>query len=493
IRASTHTYIPGGSGLGKTSAMLLLISHDIARGAGVGVTDPHGDLYTDCLKVAYSVLAKSGSGTPDYSRCVAINPMHPDYAAGINPLEVPDGEDPYPYVLELMAVLAKNWPDAFAVGARMEDILRNTLLVLMEHNLTLLEIPWFLTDEDFRAYLLSTTRNEMVREFWERRFDILPKREKATWIESSANKISKFISDPLIYAVVGQTHSTIDFRDCMDNQKTVPINLAKGRLKENSNLLGSFLISKIQEAALSRIDIPQEQRVPFFLYVDEFQNYGASQESFDTVLSEARKYRLHMGGLAHQTLSQLDPALRDSILTNCDIQLYFRINRYDAELLARHAFQATGRNVKHQRYRDTGMVGPVEPVGNPIFQPLVEEWEDYINRLTSLPFRQACLVIRGRSQAQFLHTVDTPRHQVSPAELAEFEARVIENYARPREAVRREIAERRERLEREVEAFVEVTDFRQWPAKIANSSRILSGFRLKSGLPLCFRSAIWRF
>ena len=168
-------------------------------------------------------------------------------------------------------------------------------------------------------------------------------RSQITWIEPVMNKINAFFSDERIRHIFSSAHSSFNLREAMDSKKILLINLDKGKLKDSADLLGSLLIAQIQIAAFSRSDIPQAKRNPFYLYIDEFQNFAS--ESFSIVLSEARKYGLSLI-MAHQTLAQIPEELRSLILGNAGIQAYFRLKRHDASILAKEAFEYSGLDRK---------------------------------------------------------------------------------------------------------------------------------------------------
>lgn len=426
----SHAYIVGATRTGKSRLLRILIEQDIAAGHGGCVIDPHGDLYEELL----SYLATLPADHPAVKNARLIDPTDPDWAVGFNPLEIPHGEEPYPHVLELITVFEKLWADSW--GARMEDLMRNSFITLAAHGLTLLEMPKLLTDPDFRAGLVERLRNPEAKNYWENRFDPLPNRTKAEWVESTLNKVSTFVTDPWVRDMVGQEHSTINVRKWMDTGRITLVNLAKGRLKKNSDLVGALLVSAIQEAALSRVDIPKPERRPYRLYVDEFQHYAT--ESFEEILSEAGKYGLSIV-MANQTLAQLDRTLLASVLSNAQVQVYFRSSRQDAELLARQAFRATGKQIKFQ-LAGRGLFA-TEPRANPVFIPVGEEMEGYINLLLDLSPRQALLTVRGQGPPVPFRTADAPDRTPLPR-LHPLRTRLLSRAARSRAAVREEINHR---------------------------------------------------
>ena len=364
-----HFYVVGASGTGKSKFLEFLIRQDIAKGNGFGVIDPHGDLVEDVK--GYLVLTLPKEELEE--RVVLIDPTDEKYTVAFNPLEKLEGVSSAEIAAELVEAFKKIWIDAW--GARMEDLLRNTLIALIEAELTLDNLPRFLIDEDFRENVLERVTHPIAKKYFQR-FNALAPRTREEWMESTLNKVNAFLSDDRIREIFSYQKSSFNLREIMDNKKILLIKLDRGRLKENGDLLGSLLMTKIRMAAFSRSDIPREQRVPFYLYIDEFQNF-ATEEFIDT-LSEARKYCLVLI-MAHQNLSQLPRELQDSVLTNCGIQCYFRVCRRDAEILAKEAFETTGMEIKAVRF--AGDYADYDWFSYP------EEWEMYIQELENLPNR----------------------------------------------------------------------------------------------------------
>ena len=248
-------------------------------------------------------------------------------------------------------------------------------MLLIESGLTLTDLPRFLIDDDFRENILEKVQHPISKKYFER-FNSLAARTREEWMESTLNKVNAFLSDDRIREMFSFEKSSFNLRQILDNRKILLIKLDRGRLKENGDLIGSLLMTKIRMAAFSRSDTPKEKRIPFYLYIDEFQNF-ATKEFIDT-LSEARKYGLSLI-MAHQNLSQLPKDLQDSILTNCGIQCHFRVSRRDAEILAKEAFETTGTEVKAIR------LSPGYSDYDWFSYP--EEWEKYFQELQQLPNR----------------------------------------------------------------------------------------------------------
>jgi hypothetical protein len=318
-----HVYVLGASGAGKTKALETWIRQDLVEGRGVGVLDLHGDLTRSLLTfITSSSAARS-------RRVYLLDPSVRTAAPGFNPLEVPNGVEPFGQMLELLGVFKKIWAEFW--GPRMEEILRNTLLALMEESLTLLELQPFLTDREFRLRTVAKLQNLGVKEFWLARFERLSKQAQAAYVEPVLNKAGAFTSDPYLRGLLGQEKSTINLRRIMDRGDVLLVNLAKGQLKENALLLGALLVTKLQLAALSRSLLPEARRRPFYLFIDEFQNFAT--DTFGEILAEARKYGLSLT-VAHQHLDQLPSDLKAAILGNVLTEVVFQVSLKDAKTMA---------------------------------------------------------------------------------------------------------------------------------------------------------------
>jgi len=319
-----HMYLIGKSGVGKTTMMENMIIQDINSGKGICVIDPHGELINRILYFIPENRIKD---------VIYFNPGDVEWPIAFNVIEEVPVEYRHLVVAGLMGVFKKIWPDVWS--ARMEYILNNALLALLEYpGATLLAVNRLLSDEDFRKAVMKKVTDPIVKSFWEREFARYNARFATEAIAPIQNKVGQFISNPLIRNIIGQKESKIDIRQIMDDGKILLANLSKGMVGEdNSSLLGALLVTKIQLAAMSRIDVPEEKRKDFYLYVDEFQNF--STESFASIFAEARKYRLNLV-LAHQYIAQLNEQVKDSIFGNVGTLVSFRLGPEDAELLEKY-------------------------------------------------------------------------------------------------------------------------------------------------------------
>jgi hypothetical protein len=321
-----HAYVIGKSGTGKSTLLLNMIVADIQAGRGVCVIDPHGELAEDVLKSIPEDRADD---------VIYFNPADLDYPIAFNPLERVNFGLRHLIASGIMSVFKKVWPDAWS--ARMEYILNNTLLALLEYpTSTLLGIMKMYSDKEYRRRIVDNLQDPVVKSFWVDEFAKYTQKLETEALSAIQNKVGQFISNPLIRNILGQAHSTFDMRRVMDEQKILIINLSKGRIGEdNSALLGTMIITKLQLAAMSRVDIPMEERKDFFLYVDEFQNFAT--ESFANILSEARKYRLSLI-VAHQYIAQLDDKVKTAIFGNVGTMVVFRVGADDAQFLEKEFF-----------------------------------------------------------------------------------------------------------------------------------------------------------
>ncbi len=322
-----HVYIIGKTGMGKSTLLENMIFSDIHSGKGIGVIDPHGDLIEAILRF----IPKSRSND-----VILFDPADRDFPLSFNMLEAQNPDQRTLVASGLMSVFTKLWPEAFS--GRMEHILRNTLLALLENEgSSMLGILRMFGDDAFCKKIVSKVTDPMVKAFWETEYAGWSDKYRTEAVAAIQNKIGQLLTTPLIRNIVGQVRSTLDVRHAMDSGKIVLVNLSKGKLGEDTSaFLGSMLVTKFQIDAMSRADIPEKERRDFYLYVDEFQNFAT--KSFATILSEARKYRLALT-MANQYVSQLtigqnDSSLRDAVFGNVGTLVSFQIGSDDAEDLS---------------------------------------------------------------------------------------------------------------------------------------------------------------
>jgi hypothetical protein len=319
-----HIYIIGKTGSGKTTLMENMLIDDIRAGRGVGLVDPHGDF---AEKIINFIPAERVEDV------IYFNPADINYPIAFNPLERVSDAERHLVASGVVGVFKKIWPDVWS--ARMEYILNNSLLSLLEYpEANLLEIIKLLSDKSYRERLVENLTDPVVKSFWVNEFARYSQRFEVEAVAAILNKVGQFVSNPLIRNVIGQPRSSIDLRRVMDEGKILIVNLSKGKIGEdNSALLGALIVTKLQLTAMRRVDVPEEERKDFYLYIDEFQNF--STESFAAILSEARKYRLSLV-LTHQYIGQLvsdNTKVRDAIFGNVGTIIVFRVGAEDAEFL----------------------------------------------------------------------------------------------------------------------------------------------------------------
>lgn len=322
-----HMYVIGKTGMGKSTLLENMIFSDIHSGKGIGVIDPHGDLIEAILRF----MPKNRSND-----VILFDPADRDFPISFNMLECANPDQRSLICSGLMSVFTKLWPEAFS--GRMEHILRNTLLALLENEgSSMLGILRMFGDDAYRAKIVSNITDPVVKSFWETEYAGWSDKYRTEAVAAIQNKIGQLLTTPLIRNIIGQVKSSLDVRHAMDTGKIVLVNLSKGKLGEDTSaFLGSMLVTKFQIDAMSRADIPEKERKDFYLYVDEFQNFAT--KSFATILSEARKYRLALT-VAHQYVGQLliagnDTALRDAVFGNVGSMISFQVGSDDAEDLS---------------------------------------------------------------------------------------------------------------------------------------------------------------
>lgn len=317
-----HLSVTGKTGMGKTTLLKNLISDDIAAGRGVALIDPHGDL---AESIADAVPSRR---TNDVVYFDAGDRTH---HLAFNPLDCPD-PDKRPFVASgIVSAFKKLYGDSW--GPRLEHILRNAALALTERpDASLLSMARLLGDAGYRRQVASSLQDPVVRAFWQREFAGWKPQLQAEAVAPVQNKIGQFLSNPILRGILGQSRSRLDLRRIMDERGVLIVNLSKGRIGDDgSALLGSLLVTRLQLDAMSRAELPERERLPFFTYVDEFQNFAT--DSFAIILSEARKYGLALT-IANQYLDQLDDPTRSAVFGNVGSMIAFQVGANDAETLA---------------------------------------------------------------------------------------------------------------------------------------------------------------
>lgn len=376
-----HLYTIGKSGAGKTTLLRNLILQDIEAGHGVGVIDPHGDLATDLLDHIPRHRIED---------VVYFNPADVEYPIGLNLLGSVPLENRHLTASGIVSVFKSIWHDFW--GPRLEYILYASVAALLEcENVSLLGLQRMLSDARYRAWVVKQVKDPIVRSFWVNEFENYDNKFLREAIAPIQNKVGQLLMSPHLRNVLGQVRNRIDARFMMDKRRIFIANVSKGKLgADKSNLIGALLVTQFQLAAMSRADMTEHERRDFFLSVDEFQSFAT--DSFVSILSEARKYRLCLT-LSHQYVEQLKPEIRDAVFGNVGSIVAFRVGQHDAETLEREfgsAFPA----------------GNFTRLGNyEVYAKLLNrgEWSEPFSGKTSLPSgerhgRSATIIRRSREK-----------------------------------------------------------------------------------------------
>jgi len=342
-----HVYILGQTGTGKSGALELLTLSDIYYDQGFAVIDPHGDYAQHVLRFIPERRLED---------VVYFNPADTQYPIGFNPLEITDPSLKGHISSELVGVLKRLFIDSW--GPRLEYILRYTLLALLDYpNSTMLDITRMLTEKKFRTNVIGYIDDPVVKNFWVTEFASWNDKFASEAVAPVLNKVGAFTANPMVRNIIGQPKSTFNLRTIMDEGKILIVNLSRGLMGEdNAGILGAMMVTKMQLAAMGRADMPEQDRRPFYLYVDEFQNFAT--DSFATILSEARKYGLNLT-VANQYISQMGEAVRDAVFGNVGTIVSFRISPDDAPFLQKYfepQFEAGDLIQQHSRFFITTMM-----------------------------------------------------------------------------------------------------------------------------------------
>jgi type IV secretory pathway TraG/TraD family ATPase VirD4 len=327
-----HMYIIGKTGTGKSEFLKQMILQDIQDGKGVAAIDPHGEFVEDVLQLMPPERAED---------VIYFNPSDRERPMGLNIMEAYTEEQKHFVVSSIINLMYKLYDPhrTGIIGPRFEHAIRNAMLTVMsKENSTFVEVVRVLTDENFVQELLPYVKDPIVKRYWTDQIAQTSDFHKSEVLDYIVSKFGRFVTNKTMRNIIGQPQSAFDFRKAMDEKKIVLCNLSKGVLgEEDAKFLGLILVPKILIAAMSRQDVPLEQREDFFLYVDEFQNYAT--EDFAVILSEARKYRLNLT-VANQYIGQIDEDVKNAVFGNVGTLVAFRVGVTDASFL-QHEFAPT--------------------------------------------------------------------------------------------------------------------------------------------------------
>lgn len=395
VRAK-HMYVVGKTGSGKSKAMLYWLSQDIDAGRGCAFIDPHGDVIEDCLSM-YAARMRAMtphldmSKNPLLKRLVIIDLTDKEYAVGINPLQKYGPYDAMDMGELLEEAVKKVWGFELKDAPLMGQILRFSGYVLSENNKTLADMGGFLRSPQVRAEMLKNTDNEEVRAFWEEDYPNAVARDPSLY-HSAMRRASRFTANEKVLAILGQRKSTLKIREAMDNNCVILCKIPS-TVGEMGSFFGALLVSQFQQAAMSR---SQDERSPFYLYIDEFQNFVSG--AFPKILAEMRKYGLHFI-LSHQYKRQVDEEIQNAIFGNVNTMLAFRVGAEDGVKLGREFFTLTGQMMRDARrsFRIMNIGGlqipTIEETGE--YFSVNEEAEMNANAFTKLDPRQFLVMYEG--------------------------------------------------------------------------------------------------
>jgi len=397
---ATHTFVIGQPGTGKSRALESWIRQDILAGNGVGVIDPHGDLFHNLV---YFLSRRPEA----WERAVIIDPCSPKWVVGFNPLEAVQGLSQERLSLFLTDVVVKMWKVDAVSAPRMVWLLTNSFLALSALHLTLLDLPRFLLDREFREGLMPRLQHQEVKAYFQHEYP-LSQGAVHQWATPVLNKIGGLVFDRDVRLMLGGG-SRLNFRQVLDHKLILLVNLSKGILGEGtSSLIGAFIVAHIQKAALSRADV--QKRQPYYLYLDEFQNY--TTDNIKDVLSESRKYGLSLT-LAHQYLEQLSSDMYSAVLNTSGTMVCFRVGYRDAQRLAKEIFPSADYQISPngKLHLKTSLFFP--------FLSLEPEkdgrgWGRLAQALAGLPARQFWAKRRGTSQPVHQKTFEVPDPKMTP-------------------------------------------------------------------------------
>jgi hypothetical protein len=432
-----HMYVTGLTGRGKSKFMQNLLVQDILAGRGCAVIDPHGDLAKDVLR---SVIAsKSFNERVLLDRVIYVAPRRRDFVIPFNVLRRPSPQiETYEVAQRVISAFMRTWARTLLEPPRFQQIMRSSLAILIETEETLCSLYRLLTDEDFRNGHMQMISDPKVAQdcqaFFKNEFEHWG-RERTSMLSSTTNKISALTDNPSIFYMLGQKGNQLDIRKIMDEGKVLLVDLGDCD-DETKRLFGTLIVTGFEQAALSRAMAPLETRRPFYLYIDEFQDFAChpgAAETFSQMLSQVRKFGLHMI-LANQSIAQLNTRLQTA-LGNAQTIVAFRISRADAEPLARVLGEVDTQAIKHESQTD---------VQHPVFSPLSDQWEEFVQFLTKQNVRQAT-VKTADDRLAVIWAERVRDGYCSDAQLEQVILNSLKNHGQPFDKVFRELVSQKEK------------------------------------------------
>lgn len=436
---NTHLYVVGQSGQGKSKFLQQLLFQLVTTGWGCGLLDPHSDLASDLI----AQLASHPRNRPwladpaNRQRLLYLDPSRDDYLVPCNILKNASST-PYEVAENVVEAFRRVWPETLWEAPRFAQIMRNAVLVLALKGLSLLELEPLLTDGAFRKRLLADFPDPQVVSFFEHQYNRWG-REQPIFASPVLNKVSAFLFKPHIRCMLGANDNYLDFRRILDDGRILIADLGGFNDEETQRLLGSLLMTSLEQTAFSRRNQTPPQRRPFFCLIDEFPLFcSRDQTSLARILSECRKYRLHLG-LAHQTVSQLPGERMQGALENAQLKVIFGTGRQTAQAIVGELFLPDPQAVKHEVTDEKA-----QERSHPLFNPLSEQFEVFTQMIQRLRQRQILVKLPEVEQVVQLKTLNVPASRMSQAYLARIKRVLARQVGRPRRELEAEMQKRAE-------------------------------------------------
>lgn len=439
-RFSSHLYVVGASGQGKSKFLQHVLFELSTKGWGCGVFDPHSDLASDLLaQLASQPTAKPWLSEPlNQKRIVYLDPSRTDYIIPCNVLKN-TVSSPYEIAENVVEAFRRVWPDSLAEAPRFAQILRNAVLVLIANQLTLLELEPLLTNKEFRMRMLTHVNDPLVASFFIHQFDRWG-REQPIFVSPVLNKVSAFLFKPQVRYMLGAEENRLDFRSIIDSGKILVINLGCFRDEETQRLLGSLFLTSLEQAAFSRSNQPSTLRKPFFCMIDEFPLFcSRDQTSLARILSECRKYGLKLG-LAHQTVTQLPGERIQGALENAKLKVIFGTGRQTAESIVKELFMPNPQSIKH-KVKDED----AQERTHPVFDSLIEQFETFTQTIQRLRRRRVLVKLPDRERVYRLRVPNVPHSRLGTEQMEAIKKALTKAVGKPISIVEQEIVRRAKR------------------------------------------------
>lgn len=437
---NSHLYVVGASGQGKSKFLQQLLFQLAVANHGCGVFDPHADLASDLLAELASYPNSAWLSDPkNRERVIYLDPSRDDFLIPCNILKS-SCSTPYEVAENVVEAFRRVWPETLAEAPRFAQILRNGALTLSLNGLSLLELEPLLTNREFRMRLLATTPDPLVRTFFTHQYDKWG-REQAIFAAPVLNKVSAFLFKPQVRLMLGANENNLDFRQIIDDGSVLIVNLGGFHDEETQRLLGALLITALEQAAFSRSNQAPEARKPFFAMIDEFPLFcSRDQTSLARILSECRKFRLHLG-LAHQTVTQLPGQRIQGALENAKLKVIFGTGRQTAEAIVKDLFLPDPKAIKHE-VADT----EAQDRTHPIFDPLQEQFEGFVQQIQKQPPQQVLVKLPGQDKVTSVRTPVVPPARINAAILEQWKRYLAKQRGKACPELEAEITQRLQQL-----------------------------------------------